>query len=134
MPLLGKNNNKLQFPISMRTGFVGFRSYPVPFKTKRTGKSFCLNHSERQRPGWRHTISFHCILSTQNTRNQRRKSLSIQTLHSATYLPTLAILPDEETSQVTLRSTACFLSSISRQHGLTIVSSFLLPTVVPLLL
>src|SRR3972149_6509175 len=53
-----------------------------------------------------------------------------------------AILPGEETSPVTLRSTACFLLSISRQHGLTIASpacalhadrSFLLPTVVPLI-
>src|SRR3989304_9575935 len=116
----------------MRTGFVGFRSYPVPFKTKRTGKSFCLNHSERQKPGWRHTISLHCILSTQNTRNQRQKSLSTRTLHSATCLPTLAILPDGETSRVTLMSTACFLLSISLLHGLTTVSSSLLPTVVSL--
>ena len=65
-----------------------------------------------------------------NTPNQRQKSLSTRTLHPETCLPTLATPPDEETSPVILRSTACFLSLISQQHGLTTVSSSLLPTVV----
>lgn len=118
----------------IRFSLFGFSELPSAILDKKNRKIAPIQPFGARKTGWKHTISLHCVFSTQNTRNQRRKSLSIQTLRSATYLPTLAILPDAEISRVTLIPTVCFPLSISLQHGLTTVSSSLLPTVVPLLL